>query len=270
MSKNKGNRKQPRTETPSYKVGYGKPPVEHQFPKGKCANPDGRPKKKRLVLGGTPVVPLEFGHPLTNFLALEEAYRPVTVREGDKITEIPAIQAVLRATIAAAAKGNRFAQRNVIELLQSVEDIDCRRRQETEKTLMDYKRSWTREIARERAAGRPEPQPVPHPDDIFFDDRTGSIVVCGPGSEEEKLRWDKQLQRRAEFQEEVNYCVLEWRKAGPARKTMWLRAWHDAQKGFDIINDNLPLRYRVELKDRSCAKGASRPGSERQVVWPGG
>jgi hypothetical protein len=43
---------------------------------------------------------------------------------------------------------------------------------------------------------------------------------------------------------------------------MWLDAQSHEQKIFDIINDNLPLQYRVELKDRSYAPGYSLPGSE--------
>jgi Family of unknown function (DUF5681) len=30
---------------PDYDVGYGKPPRQHQFPKGRSGNPDGRPKE---------------------------------------------------------------------------------------------------------------------------------------------------------------------------------------------------------------------------------
>ena len=53
-------------------------------------------------------------------MALKEAYRPVTVREGDKILTLPAIQAVLRSQVL-AAKGNGPAQRALIEVIQAIE-----------------------------------------------------------------------------------------------------------------------------------------------------
>jgi hypothetical protein len=56
-----------------------------------------------------------------NILALKEVYRPVTVREGDKILTLPAIQAVLRSMVAVAAKGNGPAQRLLIEVIQAIE-----------------------------------------------------------------------------------------------------------------------------------------------------
>jgi hypothetical protein len=60
------------------------------------------------------------GRQLTALL-LEEAYRPVCVREGDEIVTLPAIQAVLRSHFALAIKGNWAAQRSVIEAVQAVE-----------------------------------------------------------------------------------------------------------------------------------------------------
>ena len=60
-------------------------------------------------------------------LALKEAYRPVNVREGDNVTTLPAIQAVLRSQVALAAKGNGPAQRTVIEAVQAIErEIETR------------------------------------------------------------------------------------------------------------------------------------------------
>ena len=90
-----------------HNVGYGKPPVHTRFPKGKSGNPGGRP---RGMTAGRATA-----------LALKEAYRPVTVREGDKVMTLPAIQAVLRSQVALAAKGNGPAQRTVIETIQAIE-----------------------------------------------------------------------------------------------------------------------------------------------------
>lgn len=54
-------------------------------------------------------------------LLLKEAYRRVTVKEGDTVIRIPALQAVARSQIALAAKGNGPAQRAVIKTIQEIE-----------------------------------------------------------------------------------------------------------------------------------------------------
>jgi Family of unknown function (DUF5681) len=51
----------------------------------------------------------------------QEAYRLLTIREGDKVIRMPALQAVLRSQIASAAKGNVAAQRAVIKAAQEIE-----------------------------------------------------------------------------------------------------------------------------------------------------
>jgi len=86
----------------SYDVGYRKPPAEHRFKKGQSGNPLGRPRKKRV--SGRRTDPA-FGTQLADGLLLEEAYRPVTVREGGKTYQIPAIQAVHRAMFVDAVRG---------------------------------------------------------------------------------------------------------------------------------------------------------------------
>ena len=90
-----------------HKVGYGKPPLHTRFRKGQSGNPAGRP---RGITAGRAAA-----------LALKEAYRPINVREGDKVSTLPAIQAVLRSQVALAAKGNGPAQRTVIEAVQAIE-----------------------------------------------------------------------------------------------------------------------------------------------------
>ena len=91
----------------SYLVGYGRPPVDTRFRRGVSGNPGGRPRGRRARRA--------------NGLILKEAYRLVTVREGEKVMSLPAIQAVLRSLVARAAKGNGPAQRALIAAVMAIE-----------------------------------------------------------------------------------------------------------------------------------------------------
>jgi uncharacterized protein DUF5681 len=90
-----------------YKVGYGRPPLHTRFRKGVSGNPKGRPR------GVTPA--------RAKRLALQEAYKLITVREGDEVDALPAIQVVMRQQLRLAAKGNAPAQRAVIAMVQAIE-----------------------------------------------------------------------------------------------------------------------------------------------------
>ena len=90
-----------------YKVGYGRPPSEMRFRKGVTGNPGGRP---RGMTAGR-----------AKRLALQEAYRPITVREGDKVSTLPTIQALMRQQGRLAAKGNGPAQRAFIDRVHAIE-----------------------------------------------------------------------------------------------------------------------------------------------------
>jgi Family of unknown function (DUF5681) len=94
-------------------VGYGRPPVHSRFRKGKSGNPTG--KRKYGETGDAQA------------LIRQEAYRLLTIREGDKVTRMPALQAVIRSQIASAAKGNVPAQRAVIKGIQDME-VEARAR----------------------------------------------------------------------------------------------------------------------------------------------
>jgi hypothetical protein len=88
-------------------VGYGRPPAHSRFRKGQSGNPRGRPRGARTGR--------------THQLVLQEAFRTVTVREGEKTLTLPAIQAVIRSAIALAAKGNGPAQRAFIDMMRALE-----------------------------------------------------------------------------------------------------------------------------------------------------
>jgi hypothetical protein len=98
------------TKSVRYQVGYRKPPSHTQFRKGQSGNPGGRPRRAASERAKA--------------LALREAYRTVTVKEGGRALALPAIQAILRSQIALAAKGNVQAQRAVLAAIHAIEQED--------------------------------------------------------------------------------------------------------------------------------------------------
>ena len=100
----------PKRPLGNHKIGYAKPPEHSRFRKGRSGNPRGRPRRTK-------------SDRLTR-LVLQEAYRSVTVREGERTTTLPAIQAVLRSQVALAAKGNGPAQRFLLVTLGAIEKTE--------------------------------------------------------------------------------------------------------------------------------------------------
>lgn len=241
---------------PAYEVGYGKPPAQHRFQKGRSGNPGGRPKKSR-----NKAKPFNPAHKPTDGLILEEAYRLVPIREGDKVIELPAIQASMRALTIAAMKGSRLSQKALAEIVREIEAKHEKERTQILENALEYKQRWTAEMERCARQGLPAPTPLPHPDDIIINFRTGAVRTEGPLDELEKAEWDKRLHRRDEAQDLVTeYAGKHRRSRDEKSKAFWLAEWHFEQRIFDIINDALPARYKAKLRDRSYYADASREG----------
>ncbi len=146
-------------------------------------------------------------------------------------------------------------------MVQRVEAAEKTSRMEALESFLTYKMKWTDEIERCQRAGLPDPAPLPHPDDVILNFRDGTTAVRGPITKEEKVEWDKRLERRSDAQSEVTFHAEKFRKArDPKIKERWLYEWHLEQRIFDLINDSLPDRYKAKLHDRSYREGASKEG----------
>lgn len=166
-----------------YEVGYGRPPTEHRFSKGRSGNPAGRPKRAKVK---PKQVNTGFGMKAAEEYLRIEAYRPVMVREGEQVIELPAIQAVFRTMGVSAMKGNRFVQKTLTDMIAKMEADHHNSKLELFGTMFDYKHNWDQEIERCRKAGIPVPEPIPHPDDIILDPNTGDVQILGPQTKEDK------------------------------------------------------------------------------------
>src|SRR6202022_4096935 len=166
---------------------YRNPPIEHRFRKGVSGNTKGRPRKKRVFVStkvdGQPGIGFE---DRIKSLAIEEAYRLITIREGDRVERIPVIQAILRKVAVAAANGNIRAQQNYLNLLIGAEADRRVATMELLKTAIDYKEHWHHVLAERARKGTTGPEQVPHPDEVIIDYETGEIRIDGPVMEEQK------------------------------------------------------------------------------------
>ena len=240
-----------------YEVGYGKPPSAHRFQKGQSGNPKEKKGSKNQVPLGQG---LEFGTQPANRMLLEEAYRTISVREGEKTTALPVIKAVFRSLGVSAMKGNRLAQSTMAELVRGIEEEDRRLRVDHYATAVDYNYGWEQEIEHARKHGLPEPAPLPHPGDVIVNARTAEVRYAGPMTPEEKLSWDRMLAFRDKQQEFVSLAARLSRQTSEddgELRTRRFETWQQAQALYDRINKPLPDRYRRRLEDRGYGEGFS-------------
>lgn len=89
------------------------------------------------------------------------------------------------------------------ELLSSTEQANKAIYNEYLQTMIEYKTDWERNREYRKAHRVIAPDPIPHPDDIVIDMKTGEALVFGPMTKEERVVWDRLRKRLDDRSEEI-------------------------------------------------------------------
>ena len=215
-------------------AGYRKPPLASRFKAGRSGNPRGRPKKKPAAS----VVPHMSEERMKDIIQ-EEAYRTISVRDGDKVVEIPVIQAIIRRVALEAAQGNVKSQKMFADFVSYVEGDRKALSDEYLKTMIEYKADGMKEIARCKELDIDPPEMIPHPDDIYIDMNTGRVEMRGPMTPEDKIVWDEIRKQKKELKQSIKIFekLLIKRPDDKAIATSIERAKQTLEKFTEMIPD---------------------------------
>jgi hypothetical protein len=174
-------------------------------------------------------------------ILLEEAYRTIKVNDGARPVDVPMAQAIIRSLAVNAAKGNQRSQRLFTELLVTAERENKKLHDEWLDTAMTYKVEWERELERRKRLGITGPEPLPHPDHVVINMRTGEVNITGPATKEEKERYEFFAKAKIDFQAELAELqqLLRDEPNYPYRKQVEADIEHD-KKLLDIIRKVVP------------------------------
>jgi hypothetical protein len=170
--------------TDADKVGYGLPPKRNQFKKGQSGNPLGsslkvRKRKRRHTLS-------------LDDLVLESSQELLRIREGNRTSSITIQEALVKKQTAMALNGNRLAMKNCLDRIHEAQRNKLAKVLETYETFRDYRDNYPARVKSHRNRGLPPP--LPHPDDMLFDRRTGDLTLTGPSDPEELATLKKVLE----------------------------------------------------------------------------
>jgi hypothetical protein len=222
---------------------FRKPPVEHQFKKGTSGNPKGRPKKKPVqpglaALGGGIADRL-------NTMALDEATRPVTVREGDKVSEIPAMQALLRTMFRAAAQGDTKAGRQLLEVIARAESGRVAAAMEVLEFVSDRKEKILQRFEENEREGLDPPEIYPHPDDVIIDEATGEVRIDGPMTKEQAGA--RKVVRQQTLEKMGRYFEVKAALAKDPSNRALRREFKELKKYDDFLKEDFERNIRHEV-----------------------
>lgn len=147
-------------------------------------------------------------------IIIDDAYRGIEVKEGPRTVKVSMAKAFVRATMVSAAKGGIHAQRLATELIRNAEAANRADHEYWVQVLRDYKDYWDAELERRRKAGITDlPDPIPHPDHIYFDFEEGTVVISGPKDQQGKDELDALIATKEENHKQLAAKIKEIKNA---------------------------------------------------------
>lgn len=157
---------------PASKAEYTPPRKNSKFIKGKSGNPRGRPPKKKS--NPKPLVDKS-----TMESVLKIAKREVTVRDGENVSRISAVDAVIQTMATAAMKGSVPAQKAFVELVDRARKNQASEIQDDHAFWREYAAKYDKHVEALLKVGEPLPEYMPHPDDLVFGEGLHVMVRGG-------------------------------------------------------------------------------------------
>ena len=221
-----------------YEVGYGKPPAQGQFAKGRSGNPNGRPKKNEASQKRT-AKPAAIDV-ATRDLVLRFADRQVSARGGDGDVKVTAEEAVLHSLLSSAVKGNSNAQKSFLDRVERFRAALSAEIAADHEFWRNYAEDYATRAESMRRAGKAMPDDWVHPDDLIF--REGQHVMLRGGADgaEAKRNRDYAVGSRDAFM--LQFVMDERCFGGPlARMPLFLSGVLAA-----LMNWGLPKRLQLD------------------------
>ena len=190
-------------------------------------------------------------------MALDEAGRPVAVREGDKVSEIPAMRALLRTMYRAAARGDTKAGRQLLEVIARAESA----RTEKALGLLQFSAEYIEKHApifeKHEREGLDPPDIYPHPDDFVTNEATGEVLIDGPKTKDEAGA------RKAVRQQAIvsmrRYFEVEAALAKKPTNRALRREFKELKKYQDFLEKDAERNFRHEAQRQARRALEAKP-----------
>jgi hypothetical protein len=204
-------------------------------------------------------------------MVLAEANRLIPVPDGDKVCEIPAMQALLRTMYVAAAKGDTRAAAKLLDVAGRAESARAILAQEAVDYAVEYKKKQLPTVEKHEREGLDPPDDIyPHPDDILINEITGEFIIDGPTSKEQAGA--RKAVREIALRATPRYFELKFALAKDPKNRALRKEFKELQKYMDFLqkDSDRDTRHRALQQARAALEPKPDEPEDEQPDNPDG